>query len=455
MDHWAGVVLAAGQGLRMNSKVSKVLHRVCGKELIRYPVELLRDLGIPRILVVVSPGNGEAVLRLLGDRVKYAVQPAALGSGDALQYAREALQEPTEHLLVLNADVPLLLPGMLQQLMRRHVAGSYHMTLLTGRDMIAPDFGRVLRDSGGWLVDVVEAADMANTKKLLSSPEEVNGGIYCFRAPWLWENLSSIEATLSGERILTSLVAIGARRGDHIGGVVAADTDNILGVNNRLQLAQVEAKLRQRIREQWMMAGVTLLDPASVFIDADVTIGRDTVILPNTMLLGRTQIGEDCEVGPGSIVRDSSTGNRCRITTSVVEGSTLGMDVRVGPFSHVRAGSCLERAVRLGNFVEITNSRLAAGAGMDHFGFVGDADVGAEAHLCAGMVTCNYDGKQKHQTVIGAGAFIGCDTMLVAPVTVGAEAVTGAGSVVTKDVPPGELAVGVPAKLKGPRPARN
>jgi bifunctional UDP-N-acetylglucosamine pyrophosphorylase/glucosamine-1-phosphate N-acetyltransferase len=443
MDQWAGVVLAAGQGVRMNSKVPKVLHRVCGKELIRYPVELLRDLGIQRTVVVVSPGNSAAVERLLGDGVEYAVQPAVLGTGDATHRAAKALQGRAEHLLVLNSDTPLLRREIVQRLMDRHLAERNHMTLLTGL-MTAPDLGRVLRDDKGRVVAVVEAAEFNDTEV----NQEINGGVYCFSTSWLWENLARIEPSPGGERYLTSLVAIGAARGGRIGDVIAGETDNILGVNTRLQLAQVEARLRERIRERWMLAGVTLLDPASVFIDADVTIGRDTVILPNTMLLGQTHIGEECEVGPGSLVRDSTAGHRCRVTASMVEESVLEQEVTVGPFSHLRPGSHLESGVHVGNFAEVKNSHLATGVAMGHFGYVGDTSVGARANLGAGMVTCNYDGKEKHRTVIGAGAFIGCDTMLVAPVTVGAEAVTGAGAVVTEDVPPGQLVVGVPAKIK-------
>jgi bifunctional UDP-N-acetylglucosamine pyrophosphorylase/glucosamine-1-phosphate N-acetyltransferase len=443
MDQWAGVVLAAGQGVRMNSKVPKVLHRVCGKELIRYPVELLRDLGIQRIVVVVSPGNAAAVERLLGDGVEYVIQPAPLGTGDATHHAAEALQGRVEHLVVLISDAPLLRRETAQQLMDRHLAERNHMTLLTGL-MAAPDLGRVLRDDKGRVVAVVEAAE----SNAAEPAEEVNGGVYCFGTSWLWENLARIEPSPGGERYLTSLVAIGAARGDRIGGVMADRPDELLAVNTRLQLAQVEAKLRQSIREHWMLAGVTLLDPASVFIDADVTIGRDTVILPNTMLLGQTHVGEECEVGPGSVVRDSTVGHRCRVTASVLEESVLEREVTVGPFSHLRPGSYLESGVHVGNFAEVKNSRLATGVAMGHFGYVGDASVGAGANLGAGMVTCNYDGKEKHRTVIEAGAFIGCDTMLVAPVTVGAEAITGAGAVVTEDVPPGQLVVGVPAKIK-------
>lgn len=454
MDQWAGVVLAAGQGVRMKSKIPKVLHPVCGKELIRYPVDILRQLGIQRIVVVVSPGNVQAVQGLLGDELEYVIQPAVLGTGDALHRTEDALRGQVEHILVQNSDVPLIRPETVRQLMGRHLAESNDMTLLTSTNTAAQDLGKVRRDRRGRVVDIVEAAEWKSTAE---SASELNGGVYCFSAPWLWENLERIEPSSKGERYLTSLVAIGAARGANIEGVSINDPNELLGVNNRLQLAQVEAVQRQRIREQWLLAGVTLLDPDSVFIDADVAIGQDTVILPNTMLLSQTSIGEDCEIGPGSIIRHSKVGPRCRITASVIEESTVENDVDIGPFSHLRPGAHLEPGVHIGNFCEIKNSHLAEGVAMGHFGYVGDASIGANVNLGAGMVTCNYDGKDKHRTVIEAGAFIGCDTMLVAPVTVGPEAVTGAGAVVTHDVPPGRLVVGVPARIvernvKSPNP---
>ena len=232
-------------------------------------------------------------------------------------------------------------------------------------------------------------------------------------------------------------------------GIAADDPTELQGVNNRLQLAQVEEVLRQRIRQQWMLAGVTMVDPSSVYIDADVYIGQDTLILPNTMLLGRTKIGEECQVGPGSVIRDSTVGSRCRVTSSMLEEATMEEGADIGPFSHLRPGAYLESGVHIGNFAEVKESRLGSGVLMGHFGYVGDASIGANANLGAGMVTCNFDGKYKHRTVIEEGAFVGCDTMLVAPVKIGAAATTGAGAVVTNDVPSGRLAVGVPAKIVG------
>ena len=444
MNQWAGVVLAAGDGVRMKSRLPKILHRVCGKEMVRYPVELLAQLGVQRVIVVVSPSNEGPVRDLLGDQVEYVTQPKVLGTGDALGRAAEQLRGQAEQLIVMGADTPLIQLSSAKHLVAAHSDSSGQMTLLTGNAKSARDLGRVVRDTRGQVVEIVEASEGSESAE---EPAEINGGFYCFRASWLWETLERIEPGGNGERYITALAAIGVAQGASVQAVAAEDPSELLGVNNRLQLAQVEAVARHRIREQWMLAGVTIPDPASVFIDADVTIGQDTVILPNTMLLGESRIGDECEVGPGSIIRDSTLGHRCRATFSMLEEATMEDGADIGPFSHLRPGSYLESGVHIGNFVEVKESRIGAGALMGHFGYLGDASIGARVNVGAGTVTCNYDGKDKHRTTIGEGAFIGCDTMLVAPVTVGAEAVTGAGAVVTKDVPDGRLAVGVPARI--------
>jgi bifunctional UDP-N-acetylglucosamine pyrophosphorylase/glucosamine-1-phosphate N-acetyltransferase len=302
----------------------------------------------------------------------------------------------------------------------------------------------VQRNGTGQVIGIVEAA---TGEGLEDSPAEINGGAYCFSAPWLWEHLPQVEASPVGEVYLTALASMNSEGNASINAVKIARANDLQGVNNRVQLAQVEAELRQRINQRWMLDGVTIFDPASVFIDAEVTIGQDAVILPNTMLLGRTTVGEESEIGPGSVLRDSSVGNRCRVTTSVLEDAVMEDGANIGPFSHLRSGAYLESGVHIGNFAEIKESRLAVGSLMGHFGYIGDASIGANVNLGAGMVTCNYDGREKHRTNIGAGVFIGCDTMLVAPVTVGDDAVTGAGSVITEDVPQGRLAVGVPARI--------
>ena len=452
MDQWAGVVLAAGDGKRMKSRLTKVLHRVCGKELVRYPVDLMKESGGTRVVVVVSLGNRQAVQELLGNQVEYVTQTELKGTGDALSKARVLLQGQAENVLVLTGDAPLVRLESVKPLMAAHADSSRDMTFLTCRTASAKDFGRVARNEKGQVVKIVEAADQTGFTDEIT---EVNGSVYCFRDGWLWENLDDIPTAANGEKYITSLVEIGSSRDGAVEANLTEDPAELMGVNDRLQLSQVEEILRQRIREQWMLSGVTMPHPASVYIDAGASIGQDTVILPNTSIVGSSVIGEDCEIGPNSVIRDSTIGRGCRATASVLEEATMEDGANIGPFSHLRPGAYLESGVHLGNFVEVKESRFASGAVMGHFGYVGDASIGAGTNLGAGMVTCNYDGKDKHRTDIGENAFIGCDTMLVAPVTVGSGAITGAGAVVTKDVPAGRLAVGVPAKIRSRNPEAN
>ena len=400
MEQWAGVVLAAGDGVRMKSRLPKVLHRVCGKELIRYPVDLLRQLGIRRFVVVVSPANGNAIQDLLGEQAEYVTQPQVSGTGDAVSRAAGLLTDQAEHILVLNGDVPLLGLDSTRRMMDRHLEEACDLTMLTVTGVVSQDLGRVLRDGQGRLVDVVEANDW---KGNADGPAEVNGGIYCFNLAWLQDNLTRVEPSPLGEKYLTSLVGIGRAREAKIQGVSCAESGELMGVNNRLQLSRVESVQRQRILEGWMLAGVTIQDPASVYIDADVTIGQDSYVYPNTAILGRTTIGEDCQVGPNSVIQGSTVGDRCRVTASMLEEATLEQDVAVGPFSHLRPGSYLEAGVYLGNYVEVKNSRLATGAVSGHFSYLGDAQVGARVNIGAGTVTCNYDGRDKLISV-GTGA---------------------------------------------------
>ena len=442
MEGMTGVVLAAGQGKRMKSRTPKVLHRVCGKELIRYPVDLLQELGIDRVVVVVSPSNHEQIREVLGDTVEYVVQPQPLGTGDALECCAPLLGDRAGHVLAMGGDSPLVRQESVERLLNGR--GDRQMAILTGYGASLHDLGRIIRRDG----KVRQILEAAETDTPLDGTTQLNAGVYCLENAWLWQAIGRVEAAPSGERYLTSLARIADLDGVNVETVRVTDATELWGVNNRLQLAEVEAIQRQSIREHWMTQGVTLGDPPSVFIDAGVTIGMDTVILPNTMLLGDSAIGDNCEIGPGSVVQDSRVGDNCRVTLSVLEEATMEDGVDIGPFSHLRPEAYLETGVHLGNFVEVKESRIAAGSKMGHFGYVGDASIGANVNIGAGMVTCNYDGVDKHRTIIEDGAFIGCDTMLVAPVTIGAGAVTGAGAVVIEDVPPARLAVGVPAKIK-------
>ena len=446
MDNLAGIILAAGEGIRMKSRTPKVLHCLCGKELIRYPVELLGRLGVDRIVVVVSPANQEALKELLGDSVEYAVQTAKTGTAGAVEAAASMLREEARQVLVMGGDSPLVTEGSVRRLIDGHLANARQMSILSGIVQDSGGLGRIHRDQGFQrnVLGIVEDAEDSDRD---GQPVEVNSGVYCFQADWLWENLGRVEAGNGPERRLTDLAAIAAEQGAVVAALPSDDPAEVLGINNRVELARLEDIQRRRIRERWMLEGVTISDPSSVMIDAAVVIGQDTLVLPNTMLLGNTVIGSGCEVGPGSTVKDSTIGDGCRVTSSALEEAVMEAGVGIGPFSHLRPGAYLESGVHIGNFVEVKESRFAAGAVMGHFGYVGDASIGANVNLGAGMVTCNYDGKDKHRSVVEKDAFIGCDTMLVAPVTVGAGAVTGAGAVITKDVPPARLAVGVPAKI--------
>ena len=441
----AGVVMAAGEGSRMRSRIPKPLHRICGKEMVRYPVELLRDAGAQRVVVVVSPANQEAIQAVLGDAVEYAVQERPNGTGGAVVSCFELLNGAAGQVLVIGADTTLVTAESISALMDEHTESAAAMTLLTAPNEGLPDLGRVVL-SKGKVARIVEASESVGTGD--DSAPLVNAGVYCFEASWLWGAVMKVRPRPSGEVYLTDLAGLGASSGATISATLVADMEEVCGVNDRGQLANAEALMRDRIRDRVLKGGVTMRDPESVYIDADVSIGMDTVILPNTMITGRTSIGENCEIGPNSVVRDSSIGNDCRVTSSALEEATMEDNTDIGPFSHLRPGAYLESGVHIGNYVEVKETRFKAGSVMGHFGYAGDATIGARVNVGAGMITCNYDGKDKHRTVVEDDAFIGCDTMLVAPVTIGEGSITGAGAVVIRDVPAARLAVGVPATIK-------
>lgn len=442
-NNWIAVVLAAGLGQRMKSHRPKVLHPLAGRPLARYVIDAAHEAGVPRCVVVVGHGKAE-VRSALGESVSYAVQAEQLGTGHALAQA-EPQARHADHLLVLNGDVPLLTAQTLSRLMRSHLERDADLTFLTACAMETEGYGVVLRDEQGNVMGVVEEADR---EAKAGERAEINGGIYCFRGAWVWPRLAAIPRARNGEYYLTELVGVAVREGAAVLAVAADDPSEAQGINDRMQLAEAERTMQERIRRQHMLAGVTLLDPATTYIDADASIGQDAVIYPNTMLMGNTSVGPDSQIGPNSIVRDSAIGARCTIVASVVESATLEEDVNVGPHSHLRPGAYLCQGVHVGNFAEVKNARIGANTKMGHFSYIGDAEVGANVNIGAGTITCNFDGVRKHRTIIGDGAFIGSDTMLVAPLTVGEGASTGAGSVVNRDVPPGSMAVGAPARVR-------
>lgn len=440
----AVVILAAGQGTRMKSRLPKVLHPLGRRPMILHNVEAAAALTeIPPVLVI---GHGsEQVRMVVGDAAHYAIQAEQLGTGHAVAQAEGLLRGKSEHVIVWNADLPLLRTETLRALYDVQCNGDTPLSLLTHIDDTPRGFGRIIRNDEGQVVAIVEETQATPEQLAI---REVNDGIYCFNSAWLWEHLPEIPLSPKGEYYLTDVVEIAIREGCAVNAFVVEDASEVLGINTRVHLAEAEAILRRRINERWMLEGVTIVDPTTTYIDATVVIGADTTILPNTHLVGETIIGEGCLIGPNMWIEGAKVGDRCIIRDSVVEYATLEEDVNAGPFAHLRKGAYLEKGVHMGNFGEIKNSRLRSGAKMGHFSYIGDADVGSNVNIGAGTITCNYDGKHKHQTVVGEGAFIGSDTMLVAPVKIGVGARTGAGSVVTKDVPDGATVVGVPGRIQ-------
>jgi bifunctional UDP-N-acetylglucosamine pyrophosphorylase/glucosamine-1-phosphate N-acetyltransferase len=436
------VILAAGQGTRMKSGQPKVLHPLGGVPLVLHSVRTAAAASHrPPVLIV---GHGaELVHEVIGDAARYAVQAEQLGTGHAVAQARGLLEGESDYVVVVTADMPLLRPETLVRLYETQQENDGPITMLTLLTDTPRGFGRIIRDESGAVQAIVEAAHATPEQLAI---REVNTSVYCFDADWLWANLDAIPISPKGEYYLTDLVGLAAGQGKRIVALIADDPDEVLGINTRVHLAEAEMALRQRINRDLMLSGVTIIDPATTYIHPTVTVGQDSIIMPNTHLWGDTSIGQACVIGPNTVIRDSSLGDRCEVFGSVVEGATVEDDVDIGPFGHLRKGAYLESGVHMGNFGEIKNSRLRRGVKMGHFSYIGDADIGEETNIGAGTITCNYDGVRKHKTTLGKGVFIGSDTMLVAPVTLGDGARTGAGSVVTHDVPDGGLVYGVPAR---------
>ena len=467
MNTYAAVVLAAGKGTRMNSTLPKVLHQVAGLPMLAHILNaieaipstsafapLLTTTTGHRPIVVVGYG-AEQVEATFGVRCLYALQEEQSGTGHAVMAARAALDTlnpPPQTILVCYGDTPLISGEILARLLVEHLTHQSTLTFLTAVTDQPSDFGRVVRDAGGQVCEIVEFKRATAEQKRI---KEVNSGVYCFERNWLWSALQTLPKNAVGEYYLTDLAGIANSQGCKIA-TVQGTFDETIGINDRVQLAAAGQLLRQRILERHMYAGVTIIDPATTYIDAGVEIGTDTVILPGTIITGKTRIGSECRIGPGTTIDQSVLGNGCIVRNSVLEETTFEDGVHIGPFGHCRPGTYLARNVRMGNFGEVKNSYIGAETDMHHFSYVGDATVGEHVNIGAGTITCNYDGVRKNHTNIGAGASIGSDTMLVAPVTVGEHAVTGAGSVVTRDVPPGAVVVGVPAHvLRMPQPSDN
>jgi bifunctional UDP-N-acetylglucosamine pyrophosphorylase/glucosamine-1-phosphate N-acetyltransferase len=456
----AAVVLAAGLGTRMRSRLPKILHPLCGRPMLAFVLDAWEDaraaldggegtdhgLGMP--VVVYSPAT-EAIRDAVGDRGRLALQDEPRGTGDAVRAALDALPDELDEVLVLSGDVPLVLGPQLVAVLEQRRLDDAAIALASIFAANPAELGRVVRSEFGSVERIVEARDAAADEL---ETNEVNAGVYAFDARWLRRRIGSLRPSASnGELYLTDLVQLAREDGRIVSAVGFDDDGSLDGINDRSQLAQAEWALRVRLNERHMRAGVTMRDPSTVYLDWQVSLATDVTLEPGVVLRGATSVAEGSTIGPGATIVDSSIGPDCRVWLSVVESATVEAGATVGPYSHLRPGSRVGPGAEIGNYAEIKNSRLGANVKQHHMSYLGDAEVGAGTNVGAGTITANWDGRVKHRTTIGPGAFLGVDTMLVAPVEVGAAARTGAGAVVTRDVPPGKLAVGVPARIREPR----
>jgi bifunctional UDP-N-acetylglucosamine pyrophosphorylase/glucosamine-1-phosphate N-acetyltransferase len=439
MGEVSAVILAAGEGTRMRSSRPKVLHPVCGRPLIAYPVRACRSVA-SRLVVVVGRAADGVRAAAGGENTAFVEQPTRLGTGHALMQARAALEDGGQILLVVPGDAPLLREETLRRLVERHAATGAAVTVLTAELGDPRGYGRIVR-ADGRPVAIVEERDATAAQREI---REVNAGVYCFDPGRLWPVLAQVrQENDQGEYYLTDVVRALHGAGARVEAVGTDDPAECLGVNDRAQLAQVAGILRGRILERLMLAGVTVLDPASTYVDETVEIGRDTVLYPGVILEGDTRIGAECVVGAGSHIAASRLGDGVTVRPYCVMADAVVEDgAQLGPFCHLRPQCHVAAGAKIGNFVEMKKARIGRGAKVPHLSYVGDAVVGAAANLGAGTITCNYDGVSKHETVIGARAFIGTNASLVAPITIGDGAYVAAGSVITKSVPAGALAVG-------------
>jgi bifunctional UDP-N-acetylglucosamine pyrophosphorylase / glucosamine-1-phosphate N-acetyltransferase len=437
----AVIVLAAGEGTRMKSRTPKVLHALCGRSMLGHVLVAAGELD-PQRLVVVAGHRREDVT---AEAVRHApdacvvVQERQAGTGHAVRMVTETLGDLPGVVVVTYGDMPLLRARTLAALIREHHAAANAVTVLTARVPDPSGYGRIIRDDGGSLAEIVEEADATTVQRAI---DEINSGCYAFDGALLADAVKRVATgNAQGQEYLTDVVAILRGDGHPVGAVLAADPGEIQGVNDRVQLAQVRRAYNDRLLEAWMRAGVTIVDPASTWIDADVTVGQDTEIGPGTQLEGRTTIGVGVRIGPGCQLRDTTVGDNAAVTHAVCVQAEIGPDATVGPYAYLRPGTRIGPGAHIGCHVELKNAAVGAGAKVPHLSYVGDADIGEHANIGAATIFANYDGAAKHHTTVGAHAFVGSDTVLVAPVAVGDGAYTAAGSVITQDVPAGAIGV--------------
>ena len=440
MSELVTVILAAGKGTRMKSKLPKVLHKAAGKAMLQHVIDAAKEAGASRNVVVTGFG-GDMVREAMGEQpgVEYVTQAEQLGTGHAVLQTKETLAGVQGTVMVLCGDTPLLTGALLKHLYEAHQEAGAKATVLTAIMPDATGYGRIIRGEDGSVLKIVEHKDATEAERAV---QEVNSGIYCFDIEAMFEALSKVtNDNAQGEYYLPDVLGILRSEGEKIWAVAADDYESTLGINSRQQLAGAEKILRRRKNEQLMAEGVTLMDPDTTYVDFDVQVGRDTVIYPMTWLEAGTVIGEECEIGPSVRFQNVKCGNRVVGQFCYAHDCRIDDGVALGQFNHIRPDSHLAEGVKMGNFVEVKNSTVGKGSKLPHLSYIGDCDMGSGVNMGCGTITVNYDGKTKFRTVIGNDAFVGCNSNLVAPVTVEDGAYIGAGSTITKTVPQGTLAI--------------
>ncbi len=433
------IVLAAGQGTRMKSSLYKVLHQVCGKPMVEHVIDHIHELKANRIVTIVGHG-AEMVEEMIGTKSEYALQEVQAGTAHAVQQAEKLLGDLEGTTIVVCGDTPLIRSETMAQLIEHHNNSGAKATILTTLANDPTGYGRIIRGAEGQVLRNVEQKDANDDEQKV---KEINTGTYCFDNRALFETLKKVKNNnAQGEYYLPDVVGILQSENELVSAYVTNDFSETLGVNDRVVLAEAERVMRHRIAEGHMRNGVTIINPDTTYISADAKIGRDTILQPGTMIEGHSVIGESCLIGPNSQIVNSEIGNRTTIHSSVILSSIVGQDTSVGPFAHIRPESNLGDHVKIGNFVEVKKASIGEGSKVSHLSYMGDAKIGTHVNVGCGTITVNYDGKKKHLTTIEDNAFVGCNSNLIAPVTVEKGAYVAAGSTITKDVPESSLAIG-------------
>jgi bifunctional UDP-N-acetylglucosamine pyrophosphorylase / glucosamine-1-phosphate N-acetyltransferase len=432
------IILAAGQGTRMKSKLYKVLHPVCGKPMVQHVVDQISNLQIENIVTIIGHG-AELVKAQLGDKSSYALQAEQLGTAHAVIQASDALQDKEGTTIVVCGDTPLIKAETMESLFQHHLANGAKASVLTAKADDPTGYGRIIRNSAGHVEKIVEHKDASDEERQVV---EINTGTYCFDNQALFNALKNVSNdNVQGEYYLPDVIEILKKQGEVVVAYQTNDFNETLGVNDRVALAEAEMTMKKRINEMHMRNGVTIIDPQNTYIDSDVKIGRDTIIYPGTTIKGQTVIGEDCIIGPNSEIVSCEIGDVTVIRQSVAHNSSIGTKVNIGPFAHIRPESAISDDVKIGNFVEIKKAQFGKGSKASHLSYIGDAEVGSNVNLGCGSITVNYDGKNKFLTKIEDDVFVGCNSNLVAPVTIGKGAYVAAGSTITEDVPGEALSI--------------